>query len=113
TTDAERSSPNPQYYMSDTYLQAVAEVARIAGDFAMSHYRTQLDIVTKGDGSPVTIADQGAEERARAWIMAKFPEDGILGEEFGTVRADAPRKWFIDPIDGTKSFVRSVPLWGT
>jgi histidinol-phosphatase len=95
------------------YFQAVADVAKLAGGFAMSHYGTGLDIIVKGDGSPVTIADRGAEEAARAWIEQRFPDDGILGEEFGTSRPDAKRQWIIDPIDGTKSFVRSVPLWGT
>jgi len=99
--------------MSDFYLQAVAEVAKVAGDFAMSHYARNIAVETKGDGSPVTVADRGAEERARAWIEQRFPEDGILGEEFGDVRPDARRRWIIDPIDGTKSFVRTVPLWGT
>lgn len=99
--------------MSERYLQAVAEVARVAGNFAMSLYSKNIAVDTKGDGSPVTIADRGAEERARAWIEQRFPDDGILGEEFGDVRPDARRRWIIDPIDGTKSFVRTVPLWGT
>jgi histidinol phosphatase-like enzyme (inositol monophosphatase family) len=99
--------------MNDTYFQAVAEVATLAGNFAMQHYGKHVDIDVKSDGSPVTIADRGAEERARAWIAERFPNDGILGEEFGTVNTGAPRRWIIDPIDGTKSFVRSVPLWGT
>src|SRR5215208_5256218 len=63
--------------------------------------------------APRSRSDRGAEERARAWIEARFPEDGILGEEFGTLRPRAPRRWIVDPIDGTKSFVRGVPLWGT
>jgi len=99
--------------MIESYLHAVAEVAKLAGDFARSYYGTDVAIDVKGDGSPVTIADRGAEEKARAWIEARFPDDGILGEEFGTIRPDAKRRWIIDPIDGTKSFVRSVPLWGT
>jgi len=96
-----------------SYLHAVAEVAKLAGDFALSHYGKALSIDVKGDGSPVTIADRGAEERARAWIERQFPDDGILGEEFGSVRPNAARRWIVDPIDGTKSFVRTVPLWGT
>ncbi len=99
--------------MSESYLDAVAELASLAGDFAMSYYGKELAVDVKQDGSPVTIADRGAEERARAWIEQRFPDDGILGEEFGDVRPDARRRWIIDPIDGTKSFVRSVPLWGT
>jgi histidinol phosphatase-like enzyme (inositol monophosphatase family) len=99
--------------MSESYLEAVTELAKLTGDFAMSHYGSELTVDTKLDGSPVTIADRGAEERARAWIERHFPGDGIVGEEFGDLRPDAKRRWIIDPIDGTKSFVRRVPLWGT
>lgn len=99
--------------MNESYLNAVAEIATLAGDFAMSHYRNSLDVDLKRDGSPVTIADRGAEQLARSWIEERFPDDGILGEEFGDVRPDAKRRWIIDPIDGTKSFIRRVPLWGT
>lgn len=96
-----------------TYLQAVAEVARIAGDVALGHYRRHVTVETKSDGSPVTVADRTAEETARQWIEQRFPNDGLLGEEFPDVRSNAARRWIIDPIDGTKSFVRDVPLWGT
>lgn len=99
--------------MTGSYLGAVAEVAAIAGDFAMTHYGGALDIDLKQDGSPVTAADRGAELLARAWIEKRFPDDGILGEEFGDIRPEARRRWIIDPIDGTKSFIRRVPLWGT
>jgi histidinol phosphatase-like enzyme (inositol monophosphatase family) len=99
--------------MNESYLNAVAEVATLAGDFAMTHYRESLDVVLKQDGSPVTVADRGAEQLARSWIEERFPDDGILGEEFGDIRPDAKRRWIIDPIDGTKSFIRRVPLWGT
>lgn len=99
--------------MNRTYLNAVAEAAAIAGDFAMRYYRSTIDVEVKGDGSPVTLADRGAEELVRKWIENKFPQDGILGEEFGTIRPDAKYRWIVDPIDGTKNFVRSVPLWGT
>ena len=94
-------------------LQAVAEVARLAGDRAMRHYRTGVGVETKGDGSPVTVADRAAERVAREWIEARFPADGILGEEEGETRPEAARRWILDPIDGTKSFVAGVPLWGT
>jgi histidinol phosphatase-like enzyme (inositol monophosphatase family) len=99
--------------MSDSYIEAVEALARLAGDFAMSHYASDIAIDIKQDGSPVTVADRGAEERAREWLEAHFPHDGILGEEFGDVRPNARRQWIIDPIDGTKSFIRQVPLWGT
>src|SRR5687767_13931771 len=94
-------------------LQAVAEVARLTGDVALSHYRTRLDVETKRDGSPVTVADRAAEHAARNWIAARFPDDAVLGEEFGAVGDESARRWLIDPIDGTKTFVRGVPLWGT
>lgn len=94
-------------------LDAVQEVARIAGDQAMRWFRSPLSVEAKRDGSPVTIADRTAEQAARDWIMRRFPSDGILGEEFGEQRRDASRRWILDPIDGTKTFVRGVPLWGT
>jgi histidinol phosphatase-like enzyme (inositol monophosphatase family) len=94
-------------------LPAVAEVARLAGDVARSHWRANITVEWKGDGSPVTVADRAAEMAAREWIGQRFPSDAILGEEFGESNADAHRRWILDPIDGTKSFVRGVPLWGT
>lgn len=97
----------------ETLMQAAAEVARLAGDVAASYFRTGVVVDLKADGSPVTIADRSAEEQARRWIERRFPADGVLGEEFGVTRPDARRRWVLDPIDGTKSFVRGVPLWGT
>lgn len=97
----------------DTLLQAVTEVARLAGKVALSHFRSRLSVEMKHDGSPVTVADRAAEETAREWIATRFPQDGFLGEEFGAQNASAPRRWIVDPIDGTTSFVRGVPLWGT
>ncbi len=99
--------------MTDTLLEAVQVVARLAGDVALAHYRTALAVESKSDGSPVTIADREAEQAARAWIAQRFPADGILGEEFGATEGTSGRRWLLDPIDGTKSFVRGVPLWGT
>ncbi len=98
---------------AETLMQAVAEVVRRTGKVAISHYRSRLSVETKKDGSPVTAADKAAEQAAREWIEGRFPEDGIVGEEFGLTRPEAARQWIIDPIDGTKSFVRGVPLWGT
>ena len=99
--------------MSESLLEAVQVVARLAGDVALSHYRTAITVETKGDGSPVTIADRESEQAARDWIAQRFPRDGILGEEFGSREGTSGRRWLLDPIDGTKSFVRGVPLWGT
>ncbi len=94
-------------------LQAVTELATLAGDEAHRHFRTGVAVEFKGDGSPVTAADRAAETVAREWIRQWFPQDGILGEEFGIENADAPRRWVLDPIDGTKSFIHGVALWGT
>ena len=97
----------------DARVAPAAELARLTGDIALRHYRTSLSIDIKADGSPVTVADRAAETAAREWVERFFPEDGVLGEEFGEVRVGARRRWVIDPIDGTKSFVRGTPLWGS
>lgn len=94
-------------------MEAAAEVARLTGAIALRHYRTRLIVERKADGSPVTVADREAERAAREWITERFPEDGILGEELGSHRSEARRRWLIDPIDGTKTFIRGVPLWGS
>ncbi len=98
---------------SSDYMEAVAEVAQLAGANALTYFQKQIDTDIKSDGSPVTIADRTSEQLARDWIESRFPDDGIVGEEFGTIRPGAQRRWIIDPIDGTKSFVKGVPLWGT
>jgi histidinol phosphatase-like enzyme (inositol monophosphatase family) len=94
-------------------MHAVAEVAGIAGDIAMEYYGANPATRTKSDGSPVSVADTSAEQAAREWIELHFPEDGIIGEELASVRENAARRWIIDPIDGTYTFLQSVPLWGT
>jgi histidinol-phosphatase len=99
--------------VSAQLLAAVAELARVMGDCALQQYRTGVAVETKGDGSPVTAADRDAERAGRKWIARYFPGDGILGEELGEQPSDARRRWLLDPIDGTKSFVRGVPLWGS
>jgi histidinol phosphatase-like enzyme (inositol monophosphatase family) len=96
----------------ESLMQAAAELARLTGDTAFAYFRQDLTIHAKSDGSPVTDADRRAEMVAREWLAARFPADGILGEEFGVVRPEARRQWILDPIDGTKTFVRGVPLWG-
>ncbi len=98
---------------AETLLEAVTELARIAGATALSHFRDGVAVEFKGDGSPVTVADRAAERAAREWLARHFPDDGILGEEYGVERPDARRRWILDPIDGTKSFIHGVPLWGT
>jgi histidinol-phosphatase len=97
----------------ESLMHAAHDAAHIAGTFALRHFRADVTVEWKGDGSPVTIADRGAEAEARAWIQAHFPADAILGEEMGEKRGTSGRRWLVDPIDGTKSFVRGVPLWGS
>ena len=94
-------------------LQAVDELARLTGKAALRHYRRGIAVERKDDGSPVTAADREAEAAAREWIAARFPRDGVLGEEFGNQPGASGRTWVLDPIDGTKTFVRGVPLWGS
>lgn len=94
------------------WLEPVAEAARLAGEVALRHFRAGVAVEWKGDGSPVTVADREAERAVRAWIERRFPGDAVLGEEFGATGDPGARRWLIDPIDGTKSFVAGVPLWG-
>lgn len=93
-------------------LEFAVEVAWRAGRAALAHYQTGIAAETKPDASPVTAADRNAEQIARDLITTKFPHDGIIGEEFGSVRTEASRRWILDPIDGTRSFIRGVPLFG-
>ena len=96
-----------------TLLTALEEVARLCGDIALSHFRKGIRVEIKPDGSEVTIADRDAEAAVRRWIEERFPSDAILGEEMGEQNTSSARRWIIDPIDGTRSFVRGVPLWGS
>jgi inositol-phosphate phosphatase / L-galactose 1-phosphate phosphatase / histidinol-phosphatase len=84
-----------------------------AGAAIRPYFRTPLTIDDKPDLTPVTVADRAAEEAMRAIIERRFPDHGIVGEEFGSVREDAEFIWVLDPIDGTKSFISGVPLFGT
>lgn len=94
-------------------LDALEEAAQICGGVALSHFRKGLSVEIKADGSEVTRADRDAEEAVRRWIERYFPADAILGEELGWQERASGRRWIIDPIDGTRSFVRGVPLWGS
>ena len=93
-------------------LEFAVEVAWRAGRLTLGHFQTGIVAETKADTSPVTIADRAAEQLARDLIETKFPHDGIIGEEFGETRASAPRRWILDPIDGTRSFIHGVPFYG-
>ncbi len=80
---------------------------------SMSHFRSSIAIDSKDDGSPVTIADKEVEVVLRRMIEETFPHHGIIGEEHGTINANAEFVWVIDPIDGTQAFATGKPLFGT
>jgi histidinol-phosphatase len=96
----------------DKALAAAVEAARAAGEVALGYYRTGFDVTIKADATPVTQADRGAEQAIREILGRALPGCGFLGEEFGPV-GDQRRRWIIDPIDGTKNFIRHIPVWAT
>jgi len=94
-------------------LQLAVELAEQAGRLTLDYYsRKSLQVFSKRDSTPVTEADRKAEELIRAAITARYPEDGLLGEEFDERPSANNRRWIIDPIDGTKAFIHRVPLYG-
>jgi myo-inositol-1(or 4)-monophosphatase len=98
----------------DPYRPFIIELAELSGEFIRPYYgRPDVEVALKADKSPVTAADRGAEELMRGLINKKFPSHGIIGEELGSEREGAEYVWVLDPIDGTKSFLSSVPLFGT
>jgi myo-inositol-1(or 4)-monophosphatase len=84
-----------------------------SGKIIKQYYRTDYRVEIKSDETPVTIADKKSEELMRNLIMKEFPDHGILGEEFGEYNPSSEYRWILDPIDGTKSFISGVPLFGT
>jgi histidinol-phosphatase len=93
-------------------LDFAVEVAWRAGRVTLAHYQTGIAAKVKADASPVTAADREAERLSRELIEGRFPNDGIVGEEEGAVREGASRRWILDPIDGTRTYIRGVPFWG-
>ena len=101
--------------MNSSYRDLLAfatEITWRAGRLTLAHYQTGVAAETKPDDSPVTSADRAAEQLLRGLIAARFPGDAILGEEGGETHGGAERRWLIDPIDGTRSFIRGVPFYG-
>jgi len=96
-----------------TRYDLAVEAARKAGDLAREYYETTFEVEHKADNSPVTIADKAAEALIRETVSRAFPADGFLGEEYGDQSGSSGYRWVIDPIDGTKSFIRHIPLWAT
>lgn len=95
-------------------LESALAFAREAERVVMRYFGgSGFQVETKRDGSSVTVADREAEETLRGLISEHFPDDGVLGEEFGETPSRSGWRWILDPIDGTASFVHGVPLFGT
>ena len=104
--------------MSDTETQKRYELAKqiskSAGLITLQWFQTdRFEVEKKADRSPLTIADRESEKHLRERISQHFPDDTIVGEEFGTTEGSSAYRWILDPIDGTKSFISGVPLYGT
>lgn len=93
-------------------LSRALDITETASHISLRHFNGALRIVTKDDASPVTIADQETEQSIRTQLQAEFPDDGIFGEEYGVEGLDRDTVWVVDPIDGTRSFIAGVPLFG-
>jgi inositol-phosphate phosphatase/L-galactose 1-phosphate phosphatase/histidinol-phosphatase len=98
---------------AEPFLDLANDLADAAGAAIRPYFRNKLTVDDKADRSPVTIADREAELAMRRLLAARFPDHGIIGEEFGRERDGAEFVWVLDPIDGTKSFISGVPLFGT
>jgi histidinol-phosphatase len=94
----------------DRVLQAAVEAARAAGDVALKYFRRGVEVTLKADRSPVTQADREAEQLIVELLGREFPTHGFLGEELGA-RGSKDVRWIVDPIDGTRNFVRGIPIW--
>lgn len=93
-------------------LEAAEAFALAAGEVTLRYFGKLVEAEAKADGSPVTLADREAETLIRELVEARFPGHGVLGEEFPETNSGARVRWILDPIDGTRSFMRGVPLYG-
>jgi histidinol-phosphatase len=94
-------------------MEALGSWIKDTRTLAMAHFRKGVSVESKTDGSPVTEADRAIEQLLAESIHASFPEDALLGEEHGARPGTSAWRWLLDPIDGTASFIRGIPLWGT
>ena len=97
--------------MNSPYLQAALDAAHAAGDLIRKAYRGNFSVQFKSDASPVTEVDVSAERCIRERLSTRFPDHGFYGEETGRAAMDAEYLWLVDPIDGTKAFVRGYPVF--
>ena len=106
--------PNAWSPLHEGRLDKLVKVAHAAGQHTLKYFRrSDLVVDTKGDDSPVTVADREAEQLVRGMIAEAYPDDTVQGEEFAERSGTSPYRWIVDPIDGTKSFVCGVPLYST
>lgn len=97
----------------EEFIPFAENLANIAGEIVRQYFRSDIPVEQKEDLSPVTLADKEVERAVRAVIRQKYPEHGIISEEFENIQEDAEYVWIIDPIDGTKSFLIGRPIFGT
>ncbi len=95
------------------FLAIALEAAKSAADISRAYYRGNFTVATKADRTPVTQADLECEQAIKSRILARFPGHGFYGEETGTTNEQADYLWLVDPIDGTKGFVRGYPFFST
>ena len=98
---------------SSEHLQTALQAAQAAAEISRGYYAGDFTVTTKDDLTPVTQADVECEQKIREIILEQFPEHGFYGEETGRTREDADYLWLVDPIDGTKGFVRQYPFFST
>ena len=99
--------------MKSDDISLINRLAEASGAAIRPYFRADFRLESKSDATPVTLADRAAEAAIRAILETERPDDGIIGEEYGTARENASRQWVIDPIDGTTSFVAGRPIFGT
>ena len=97
----------------EPFLNVAIQAAFTGGKRTLAYFNAGVSVETKADNSPVTVADRESEATIRAIIKEHYPTHSILGEEEGVTEGDPDFRWIIDPLDGTKSFVRGVPLYGS
>jgi histidinol phosphatase-like enzyme (inositol monophosphatase family) len=122
TTDLDQENAMPMTEFAatqamDDWIAAAEAAADVAGAVIRPFFRAggngPLGADVKADRSPVTVADRTAEQAMRSVLAGRFPEHGILGEEFGLERPEARLRWVLDPIDGTRAFITGRPVFGT
>jgi histidinol phosphatase-like enzyme (inositol monophosphatase family) len=94
-------------------LEFALDAAWQAGQITLGHFQTGVSAERKADNSPVTVADRAAESKLRQLIRARWPDHGLIGEEYGDDSRDSRYTWTVDPIDGTRAFISGVPLYST